>query len=260
MIKSIKELYEYREMIFSLIRRELRGKYKGSVLGFLWAFLNPLLQLIVYTIVFSLITRSSIEDFYLYLFVVLIPWMYISACMTGGATCITGQTELVKKIYFPRLVLPISYATSQFVNMLLSFVVVFAVLIVSGKGINPVSILFLPIIMIIEYIMGVAIAILFSCINVYLRDLQQVSGVLSMAWQFFSPVLYSIEETIPEQYISIYMMNPIAPMVVIYRQILYYKQIPDWELFLNPLVFSICLLVISCLVFSKLKKHFAEEL
>ena len=69
MIKSIKELYEYREMIFSLIRRELRGKYKGSVLGFLWAFLNPLLQLIVYTIVFSLITRSSIEDFYLYLFV-----------------------------------------------------------------------------------------------------------------------------------------------------------------------------------------------
>lgn len=258
-MKTIKELYDYREMIISLVRRELRGKYKGSILGFLWAFINPLLQLVVYTIVFKFITRSNIEDFYLYLFVALIPWIYISSCMTGGANSITGQTEMVKKIYFPRLVLPISYATSQFVNMLLSFVVIFIVLIISGKGICLKALLFLPFIMLIEYLIGVAIAILFSCVNVYLRDLEQVSGVLAMAWQFLSPVLYAVE-TIPEQYMDIYMMNPIAPMVLIYRQILYDKQIPDINLFWNPLLFAILLLIISCIIFSGLKKHFAEEL
>lgn len=258
-MKAIKELYEYREMIISLVRRELRGKYKGSILGFLWAFINPLLQLVVYTIVFTFITRNNMEDFYMYLFVALIPWIYIGSCMTGGATSISSQNEMVKKIYFPRLVLPISYATSQFVNMLLSFVVIFIVLIVTGKGINLKAVICLPLIMLIEYVIGVAIAILFSCVNVYLRDLEQVSGVLSMAWQFLSPVLYSVE-IIPEQYQGIYMMNPIAPMVVIYRQILYYKQVPDIHLFVIPFIFAVVLLTISCLVFSILKKHFAEEL
>lgn len=258
-MKTIKELYEYREMIVSLVRRELRGKYKGSILGFLWAFINPLLQLVVYTIVFTFITRSNIEDFYLYLFVALIPWIYISSCMTGGANSITGQTEMVKKIYFPRLVLPISYATSQFVNMLLSFVVIFIVLLVSGKGISIKALVFLPLIMLIEYMIGIAIAILFSCINVYLRDLEQVSGVLAMAWQFLSPVLYAID-TIPEQYRHIYMMNPISPIMVIYRQILYYKQVPEMDLFWNPLLFAGFMLFISCIVFSRLKRHFAEEL
>lgn len=258
-MKTIKELYEYREMIISLVRRELRGKYKGSILGFLWAFINPLLQLVVYTIVFTFVTRNDMEDFYLYLFVVLIPWMYIGSCMTGGATSITGQMEMVKKIYFPRLVLPIAYATSQFANMLLSFVVIFIVLIASGKGISLNALVYLPIIMLIEYFIGLAIAILFSCINVYLRDLEQVSGVLSMAWQFLSPVLYAVE-VIPEQYREAYMMNPIAPMVVIYRQILYHKQIPNIDLFLNPFLFAVILMIVSCLTFSKLKKHFAEEL
>lgn len=258
-MKTIKELYDYREMIISLVRRELRGKYKGSILGFLWAFINPLLQLVVYTIVFTFITRNNMEDFYLYLFVALIPWIYIGFCMTGGATSVTSQTEMVKKIYFPRLVLPISYATSQFVNMLLSFVVIFIVLILSGKGISLKAIIYLPLIMLIEYVFGMAIAILFSCINVYLRDLEQVSGVLSMAWQFLSPVLYSVE-VIPEQYRNIYMLNPIAPMVVIYREILYYKKVPDISMFWNPLFFATVLFIVSCITFSKLKKHFAEEL
>lgn len=256
---TVKELYDYREMIFSLVRRELRGKYKGSVLGFLWAFLNPLLQLCVYTVVFTFITRNDMKDFYLYLFVALIPWIYIGFCMTGGSTSITGQIEMVKKIYFPRLVLPIAYATSQFVNMLLSFIVIFAVLIVSGKGISLSALLFLPIIMMIEYFIGLGIAILFSGINVYLRDLEQVAPVLSMAWQFLSPVLYMVD-FIPEQYRNVYMMNPIAPMVVIYREILYYKRIPSGELFIVPVVFAGALMIVGCAVFSKLKRRFAEEL
>lgn len=258
-MKSIIELFQYREMIFNLVRRELRGKYKGSVLGFIWAFLNPLLQLCVYTVVFTFITRNEMEDFYIYLFVVLIPWMYIGACMTGGTNSITGQPEMIKKIYFPRSVLPIAYATSQFINMLLSFVVIFAVLVLSGKGISFKALIYLPVIMLIEYFIGMGIAILFSAINVYLRDLEQVSGVLAMAWQFLSPVLYAVE-LIPEQYREIYMLNPIAPMVVIYREILYYKNPPDLKLFVEPLLFALILMIVSCITFNILKRHFAEEL
>ena len=150
-MERIKEIYNYRQMIFRLVRKDLRGRYKGSVLGFFWTFLNPLLQLLVYTMVFSVIMRSGIDKYYLFLFVALVPWIYFSSSLTGGATSILGSGDMVKKIYFPREVMPIAYMTSSFVNMLLSFLVVFAVLIVTGYGVNLVAMLYLPIIMIVEY-------------------------------------------------------------------------------------------------------------
>ena len=124
MFKTLHEIYEYRTMISSLIRRDLRGRYKGSVLGFAWTFLNPLLQLVVYTLVFSTIMRAGIEDYYLFLFVALIPWIFFSGSISAGASCVIAQKEMVKKIYFPREVLPIAHVTCQLVNMLLNFNVV----------------------------------------------------------------------------------------------------------------------------------------
>ena len=87
-MKVLRELYSYREMIFSLVRKDLRGRYKGSILGFLWTFINPLLQLMVYTIVFSVILRAGIDKFYLFLFVALVPWIFFSSAITGGASSI----------------------------------------------------------------------------------------------------------------------------------------------------------------------------
>lgn len=148
MISKIKEIYNYREMIVSLIKRELRGKYKASVLGFLWTFLNPLFQMIVYTIVFSYILRSGIEHFSIFLFVGLIPWNFFGISVASGSACVVNQENLIKKIYFPRLVLPISYVTSMFINMLLTFIVIFVALFITRYGINPVALLFLPLVMI----------------------------------------------------------------------------------------------------------------
>ena len=122
-MKRLKEIYDYREMIFTTVHRELRGRYKGSVLGFLWTFSNPLFQLLVYTMVFSVVLRSDIEKYYLFLFVALIPWLFMSTSVTGGSSCVYGQAGMVTKIYFPRQVLPISFVTTCFVNMLLCFVV-----------------------------------------------------------------------------------------------------------------------------------------
>lgn len=99
-MNTLREIYEYRTMIISLIQRDLRGRYKGSILGFAWTFLNPLLQLAVYTVVFSVIMRAGIEDYYLFLFVALIPWIFFSSSLTGGASCIISQKEMVKKYIF----------------------------------------------------------------------------------------------------------------------------------------------------------------
>ena len=117
-MKLFRELYHYREMLFSLVRKDLRGRYKGSVLGFLWTFINPLMQLLVYTFVFTVILPAQVEHYSLYLFVALIPWIFFSTAVAGGAGCVLAQKGMVTKIYFPREVLPISHVTSAFVNML----------------------------------------------------------------------------------------------------------------------------------------------
>ncbi len=258
-MKTLKEIYDYREMIFSLVKRDLRGRYKGSVLGFLWTFINPLLQLLVYTIVFSVIMRNGIEDYYLFLFVALIPWLFFSSSVSGGCSCILGSADMVKKIYFPREVLPISFVTSNFVNMLLCFVVVFAVLIVSGKGLNPLALLFLPLIMIVEYVLALGMALLFSALTVFLRDLMHVMGIICMAWQFLTPVMYD-ESMVPGRLMFVFRLNPMSAVITAYRQILYYGEIPDVSTLLEAVVVGIILLLVGMLVFRRLQRRFAENL
>ena len=109
-------------MIFSLVKKDLRGRYKGSVLGFLWTFINPLLQLVVFTLVFSVIMKAGYEQYYMFLFVALVPWMFFASSVQDGSTSILREKDMVKKIYFPREVLPIATVTSGFVNMLLTFI------------------------------------------------------------------------------------------------------------------------------------------
>ena len=132
-MKLFRALYAYREMIWMLVRRELRGRYKGSALGFFWTFLNPLLQFAVYAVVFSiLLPVDNIDKFYVYLFIAFVPWFFLATAIPVGATCIQSQSNLVQKIYFPRMVLPISTVVTGFVNMLLSEIVVFAVLLINS--------------------------------------------------------------------------------------------------------------------------------
>lgn len=258
-MKKIREIYDYREMIFSLVKRDLRGRYKGSVLGFFWTFLNPLLQLLVYTFVFSAVMRNNIEQYYLFLFVGLVPWIFFNTSIVNGATCILNQGDMVNKIYFPREVLPLTTVISAFVNMLLSFVVVFLVLLLSGFGLNFIAILFLPIIMLVEFIMALGIAMVFAALTVFLRDLAYVLNIIAMAWQFLSPVMYSAE-MVPEQYRTIFYLNPMTPVIEAYRTILYYKQIPDLRTLVTASVFGIAVLVVGMAIFSKLQKKFAEEI
>ncbi len=258
-MKTLKEIYTYREMIYSLVRKDLRGRYKGSILGFFWTFLNPLLQLIVYTIVFSTIMRMGIEKYYLFLFVALIPWIFFSTSIQGGASCIIAQKSLVTKIYFPREVIPIAHVTSAFVNMLYCFVIVFIVVFASKVSVGFPALLCLPVIMAIQYILALGIAFLVSAVTVYFRDFEHILGIVTMAWMYLTPVIYPIT-MVPERYMTIFRLNPMTPITIAYRDILYYGIRPHMGTLLQGFGLGVAILIIGLLIFNVLKGHFAEEL
>lgn len=258
-MQTLKEIYAYREMIVGLVRKDLRGRYKGSVLGFLWTFINPLLQLVVYTLVFSTILRSGVEKFYMFLFVALIPWLFFSSALTGGSTAIMDQKEMVKKIYFPREVLPIAYVTSCFVNMLFCFVVVFAVVIFEKVPLSLQTLAYLPLIWLVEYLMALGVAFAASAITVYFRDLQHILGIVAMAWMYLTPIMYPAD-IIPPEYLPLFSANPMMPIIEAHRDILYYGRAPQLQTLLHGLLLGVAVLVMGVFIFELLKKHFAEEL
>ncbi len=258
MFKKIREIYGYREMIWMLVRRDLRGRYKSSVLGFLWTFLNPLLQLGVYTIVFSIIMRNNVEKYYLFLFIALIPWMFFATSIQGGTMCVLAQKDMVTKIHFPRQVLPIAHVTTCFVNMLLCFIVVFAVCAV-GLGLRLAVLPLLIPVMLTEYLLALGLCFIVSGATVYFRDLEHIMGIFVMLWQFLTPVMYPVEQ-VPENLRGIFMMNPMTSIIMCYRDILYYKQVPQLSNLLLALGMGVLFLLLGWFLFDDLQRRFAEEL
>lgn len=257
-MEGLKELYNYREMLSNLVKKDLRTRYKGSVLGFLWTFINPLFQLIVYTVVFSVILKSDIPKYYIHLFVALVPWLFFASALTSSASSIIGSKDLIKKIYFPRLIIPMAVVNGAFMNMLFTMIVVFAALIFSGIGISK-YILLLPVIMLLEYLLVLGLAFVVSALNVYFRDLEHILGIVTMAWMYVTPIFYSID-MVPEYLKPIFNLNPMAPIIAAFRSILYYKTMPDLSHMGIILVWSIGFIVLGYVIFQKLQKNFAEEL
>lgn len=258
-MNRVKEIFEYSDMIKSLVKRDLRGKYKGSILGFLWTFINPLCQIIVYTIVFSLIARNDMQNFYVYIISGMIPWFFFDGSLRQGAGCIRGQADMVKKIYFPREVLPITTVTSNFVNMLFCFVIVLAVVAISDIGVCWQTWVFLPVIMVLEYALALGFTLIISAATVYLRDLEHIVTVLLMVWIYGTPILYSLQ-IIPEPIKFILKLNPMTGIIECYHAILYWQDLPSLKYMLYNAAWAVMLLVIGEFVFNKLADNFAEEL
>lgn len=256
---DLHELWEYRQMIYGLVKRELRGKYKGSVLGFLWTFINPLLQLLVYTIVFSVIMKSNIDQYYIFLFVALIPWIFFSTAVQGGSTSVTNSADMIKKIYFPREVLPISCVISAFVNMLLSFLVVLAVLLFTGFGIELRLLIYMPVIMLVELIFSMGIAFLVSALNVYFRDLSYILAIVVMAWQYLTPVMYP-SSWVPDKLLGVWRLNPLTPIIDAYRDVLYYKVAPNLTSLVQATAIGVIFIVVGYILFRRMQRKFAEEI
>lgn len=259
MLTDIKNIWNFREMVFELTHRELRGKYKGSVLGFLWTYINPLMQILVYAFVFSQIFRSGIEKFHLYLIVSMFPFNFFTGGVIQGLGSIRYQGDLVKKVYFPRQILPIVSLTVNFVNLLISFGIIYSILLVSGWGIDLKIQMWLIPVMFIEYVFALGLALLLSAVEVYFRDIEHIVSVLMMIWMYVTPMFYSID-IIPEKFLKFFYCNPMLYIISMYQQILYYKAAPDLTYMFRGLLFAISFFIIGSIVFKVLEKRFAEEL
>ncbi len=259
MFSEIKSIWKFRNMIFELTHRELRGKYKGSVLGFLWTYVNPLAQILVYTFFFSKILRSGIESFYIYLIVSMFPWNLFTGGVIQGLGSIRYQGDLVKKVYFPRQILPMVFMIVNTVNMLISFVIIYSILLISGWGIELRLQPWLLVAILIEFFFSLGLALLLSAVEVYFRDVEHIFSVLLMIWMYVTPMFYNLS-IVPEQYIPLFKCNPMLYIIGLYQQVLYYKTAPEPEYLIKAAIFAAVSMVLGWVIFNKLEKRFAEEL
>lgn len=258
MINVFKNLYKYRELLKTNVKKEIRGKYKNSFLGVLWSFLNPLLQIAVYAIVFPLILRNTQENYVIFLCCGLIPWTFFSTAITRSASTMIENGNIIKKVYFPREILPISVVTSEAINFIISTIIIMAFVIFGGLGITK-YILFYPLVLLAQYIIVLAISFVISSVTVYFRDLQHLIGVALQLLFYATPIVYSAD-TIPESFKWVLQINPMTYIINGYRAIFYEQQAPD----LIPIFILIGVGIVACiigyLIFNKLQKRFAEEL
>jgi len=253
-----KELYQYRQLLKSNVRKEIRGKYKGSFLGVLWSFVNPLLMTLVYAIVFPFILKNSQDHYVTFLITGIIPWSFFTACISQGTNTILLNGGIIKKVYFPRIVLPISVVTSALINFLISCLIIFIFLLFSGIGFSY-YILLLPIVVLIQYILQLGLLFITCSVDVYVRDAEYLINFFVQMLFYGTPVLYS-STLFPENIRWILNLNPLTQIINAYRDILYYKQMPDFGGLSIMLCVSVIILFLGLAVFKKLEKGFAEEL
>ncbi len=258
-MRLFKDLYAYRELLKSNVKKEIRGKYKGSFLGILWSFVNPLLMTLVYALVFPYLLRGSgYEHYTTFLIIGILPWNWFTTCISQGTFTVLGNGGIIKKVYFPREILPISVVTSGIVNYLISCLVMFIFLICSGIGFSK-YIVFFPIIMIAQYLLTLGIIFITSAINVYVRDLEYIINFFIQMLFYGTPILYSADMFMGTKIELLVKMNPMATIINSYKDIFYWQNMPHINSLLIVLVASAVFCYVGLLIFRKLSKGFAEE-
>ena len=256
-MKLLKNLYQYRELLKSNVKKEIRGKYKGSFLGVLWSFVNPLLQVLVYAIVFPYIMRVKTDNYLVFLIIGIIPWTFFTYVLNQGMITVRMNAGIIKKVYFPREILPISVATSGLVNFLISCVIILIFCIFGGVGITW-HLVFLPLIAIFQYVLQLGLTLGLSAINIYIKDTEYIVQFFINMLFYGTPILYTAT-LFPERYRWILYLNPMAQIINAYRDIFLYHQIPDLFGLVYMAGVSVVLFIIGLAIFRKLEKGFAEE-
>ena len=254
----VKNLYDYRELLKSNVKKDIRGKYKGSFLGVLWSFVNPLLMTLVYAIVFPYILKSSQDHYITYLVIGILPWNWFTTVISQGTFCILANSGIIKKVYFPREILPISVNTAGVINYFIQCLIIAMFLIFSGIGFS-FYILFLPLIILAQYLLQLGIIMITSAIDVYVRDLEYIVNFVVQMLFYATPILYSADLFSGTKLEILFKINPMATIIEGYRSIFYYQQVPEMGALFGVILFSFVLFVIGYMVFRKLQKGFAEE-
>lgn len=274
MIARLRELFTYRELIENLVLRDLKVRYKNSVLGFVWSLLNPLLLMIVFTLVFTIMLPNyRVPHFPVFVLCALLPWNFFSTSVMGSVHSITGNGHLIKKVYFPPEILTIASVLANFVNFLLALPVLLVFILIFDMPIT-IWVVYLPLVMIAHVIFTLGVTLTLATANVFYRDTGVIMEVLIQAWFFLTPIFYPID-LLPEwrQLLGIalpirrltYILNPMASIIASYRSVLYGftdgspPAPPAWDFFLRTLVTCIICFVVGYGIFCRYSERFAEE-
>jgi len=269
---TVAELVESRELFVNLTLRELRGKYKRSVLGWAWSLLNPLATMIIFTVVFAYFLKvtpppgdpSGIHFFAFFLLAGLLPWNYLSSSISGSMGALIGNSNLIKKVYFPRETLVASSVASWLVSFLIELGVLALALMVAGHFALPWLVPLVGLI-VVQTVFAVGLGLLFSVVNVYFRDVEHLVSIMLQIWFYATPIVYPI--TVVQHALAghpvlftLYKLNPMVRFVNAYRACLYDLRWPAFSDVAYVTVAAVVTLAVGVFAFARLEPKLAEEL
>lgn len=256
-VARLSELASRKELLANLVVRDLKVRYRNSILGFAWSMVSPLAMMLVFTVIFTQVFPTGLEDFTVFFLAAFLPWLYFSNAVQGSVGAIVGNANLIKKVYFPREILPLSTTLAQGIHFLLSLAVFAVFILVKGYNFLP----FLPLLIVvaaIQTVLNAGLSMLFAAGNVVFRDLQELTNVIFLLWFYGTPIIYQFEMA-PPGYQWVLRLNPMTWFVGAYRDMLYYLQVPSAKLLLACCAFAAVSFVAGYALFSRLAVTFAKE-
>ena len=273
-IHNIRSLWKCRVLIQNLVGRELKARYRGTVLGFFWSFFNPLLLMIVYTIVFGFIIGPRDPTFgnspilyALFLFCGVLPWTWFSSSSVESANVLMIQGNLIKKVLFPAEILPIVVVTSNFIHFLFGLPILLAakgLIVVLIPGAQPFTwhVALIPLVMIVQFVFSLGFAFLLSALTVHFRDIKDILSNLLTFWFFATPIVYPLtfQSIQKSSFLRTFLsLNPMTHIIGGYQSSLFYGEILRWGSLGLTLLAGLVFLYLGYLVFDRLRDSFPEE-
>ena len=254
MIELLAEIYRSRELIWALALKELKIRYKRSALGFLWALLNPMLLMLVLTVVFSTIMAINIPHYAIFLLSVLLPWTFFAQSLAYAAESIVGNGDLIKKVRVAKLVFPVAAVVSNMINLLLSLIPLALVVLIMRHPFH-VTWLYLPVPLLALTIFTLGATFFFAAANVYYRDVAHILQIVLQVWFYVTPIIFS-EEFFPAKYRWVFKFNALVYLLHGFRLSVYYGMLPAFRSIAASFVCVLCALVIGYTIFRKYQHEF----
>ena len=263
MLENLRQLPRYRGLIQSLVARELKARYRGSVLGFFWSFFNPLLLLLVYTFVFKYVMvppqLNEISNYSVFLFCGLLPWTWFSTSLVESSNVLISGGNLIKKVMFPAEILPIVTVLANLVHFLFGLPILVVFLIYFDAPLQISELVWFPVVVAVQLLLSVALALILSALTVHFRDIKDILSNLMTLWFFATPIIY-YWKTAPPQLKPLLNLNPFTHLAISYQEILYFEGGFDHRKWLLALgVASALLFLFAYFLFDRLRDSFAEE-
>lgn len=260
---NLAALPRYRGLIQTLVVRDLKARYRGSVLGFFWSFINPLLLLLIYSFVFTTVLPGAhpaeMQPYALFMFCGILPWTWFSASLIESSNVLISGGNLIKKVLFPAEVLPIVTVLANMAHFFLGLPILVAFLVYYRRPLDPVELLWFPVIVAVQLVLTTGLALLLSALTVHFRDLKDLLGNLLTLWFFATPIIYPISQA-PEYMRWAMNLNPMTHLAISYQEVLFYVgPHGHWRWLMSLALLAIVVFLLGYFVFDRLRDSFAEE-